>query len=336
MSISRRKFIKTVAGISAWAASAPTAVYGGVLDKVMNLIDSQTSSPPAATVVVGKDKRWEAGQISEVSIKEKIDHAVMQLTGKDKRVEAWKSLFSADDVVGIKVNCIAGRVLSSHLEIVHALTESLKEMGVKSNQIIIWDRLNADLEKAGYPIISSGKKIQYYGNDYHGYARNLEMMGSVGSLFCKILAEKCTAIINIPVLKDHDLAGVTIAMKNFYGAIHNPNKYHDNNCNPYIAELNTSPIIRKKMRLIVCDALLAQYNGGPAFKPQYTWQYGSILVGRDPVALDRIGWEIIEKKRQEKKLPSLKKAKREPAYIRTAAKLGLGEGDIKKIKVVNL
>ena len=89
-----------------------------------------------------------------------------------------------------------------------------------------------------------------------------------------ILAEKCTAIINVPVLKDHDLAGVTMAMKNFYGAIHNPNKYHDNNCNPYIAELNTSPIIKDKTRLIVCDALLAQYNGGPAFKPQYTWNYG--------------------------------------------------------------
>jgi uncharacterized protein (DUF362 family) len=336
MSVTRRKFIKTIAGISAWVAAAPTAAYGGVLDKVLNLIDPKPAPLPAATVVIGKDKRWEAGEISEAGIREKIDQGVMQLTGKDKRIEAWKSLFSPDDVVGIKVNCIAGRALSSHLEIVHALAESLQEIGVRANHIIVWDRLNSDLEKAGYPIVTSDRKVQYYGNDYHGYARSLEMMGSVGSLFCKILSEKCSAIINVPILKDHDLAGVTIAMKNFYGAIHNPNKYHDNNCDPYIAELNTSPIIRKKTRLIVCDALLAQYNGGPAFKPQYTWQYGGILVGRDPVALDRIGWDIIEKKRLEKKLPTLKEAKREPAYIRTAAKLGLGEGDIKKVKVVNL
>jgi len=27
-------------------------------------------------------------------------------------------------------------------------------------------------------------------------------------------------------LKDHDGAGVTIALKNMYGVIHNPNKYH--------------------------------------------------------------------------------------------------------------
>ncbi|HCN18724.1 MAG TPA: hypothetical protein DIS73_00300, partial [Planctomycetia bacterium] len=76
------------------------------------------------------------------------------------------------------------------------------------------------------------------------------------------------------------------------------------------------------------------YNGGPAFKRQWSWHFNGILVGRDPVALDRICANIIEDKRKEMGLPSLKQAKREPKYIRTAAALSLGEDDPKKIELV--
>ena len=39
------------------------------------------------------------------------------------------------------------------------------------------------------------------------------------------------------VLKDHDLAGVSLAMKNWYGVVHNPNKLHDDDCDPFVADL---------------------------------------------------------------------------------------------------
>ena len=77
------------------------------------------------------------------------------------------------------------------------------------------------------------------------------------------------------VLKDHDGAGVTIALKNMYGVIHNPNKYHPNGCNPYIADLNMLPEIRSRMRLTICDATTACYEGGPGYKPEYSWKNNS-------------------------------------------------------------
>jgi uncharacterized protein (DUF362 family) len=126
------------------------------------------------------------------------------------------------------------------------------------------------------------------------------------------------------VLKDHDLAGVSLSLKNFYGAIHNPNKYHDNNCDPYVADLNTHPYIKNKLRLIICDAITLQYHGGPAYKPQWAVDYRSILLSRDPVAIDRIGARLIEEKRKEKGLSSLKESGREPLHIATAAGKGLG------------
>jgi hypothetical protein len=53
--------------------------------------------------------------------------------------------------------------------------------------------------------------------------------------------------------------------------------------------------------------------------PQWTWPCNSLLVAADPVALDATGWQIIERKRAEKGMKSLKALDREPAYIRTAA-----------------
>jgi hypothetical protein len=122
-------------------------------------------------------------------------------------------------------------------------------------------------------------------------------------------------------------------MKNYYGAIYNPNKFHRNNCDPYIAELNTHPIIKEKQRLIVCDASRIQVNNGPAYFPRYSVDYGAILVGRDPVALDYQGWQIIEEERKRLKLPSLKTVEREPKYIMTASKLKLGRLDANVIRI---
>jgi uncharacterized Fe-S center protein len=53
--------------------------------------------------------------------------------------------------------------------------------------------------------------------------------------------------------------------------------------------------------------------------PQWSWPFNGILTSRDPVALDYIGWRIIEQKRAEKGIEPLRNVKREPAYIATAA-----------------
>ena len=64
-------------------------------------------------------------------------------------------------------------------------------------------------------------------------------------------------------------------------------------------------------------------------------QLNGIIVGRDPVALDRTCHGIIEEKREEMKLPSLKRANREPKYISTAATLVLGIGEPSKINLIH-
>ena len=79
-----------------------------------------------------------------------------------------------------------------------------------------------------------------------------------------------------------------------------------------------------------------QVEGGPAFHPAGAVTHGGLLLATDPVALDVVAWEILEQLRKEKKLPSLKKDKREPVHIATAARMRLGVGDRGRIDLVKV
>jgi len=265
-----------------------------------------------------------------------LDRAIQALYDCDSPLEAWKKVVRPEEVVGLKVNCLAGRGNATRPELVNAVCERLQQAGIK--EIVIWDRLNSDLESARFKIVERGSGIRCFGNDRLGFEDELATFGSVGSLLSRILTQVCDAVINLPVLKDHGIAGVTIALKSMFGAIHNPNKYHMNVCNPYVADVFMLPPIRQKVRLHICDATTAQYEGGPSFMPHWTWPFNSLIVGHDPVALDHTGWQIIEKKRAEVGMKSLRDMKREPVYIATAAdpQHGLGTNDPRKIMVVEV
>ncbi len=299
-----------------------------------------TAMNPSTIVIARDDSLYtETGSIKETSVSNLIHKAVMQLTHALSQEKAWQALFKPNDTVGIKLNCLSGKTMSPHVAVVESIIQGLKLAGLKDKNIIVFERFNRELETAGFRVRRMTEGVQCFGTDelpIGGYENEPQLAGSVGTCFSKIVSRLCTAIINVPVLKDHDLAGISVAMKNFFGVIHNPNKYHGNNCNPFIAELNTHPYLADKVRLIVCDALLAQCNGGPSYKPQWTWNYNGIIVGKDPVAMDRTCHTIIEDRRKEVKLPSLKQAHREPKYISTAAALGLGTDEPSKINLVHI
>ena len=262
-----------------------------------------------------------------------LNRSVCQLTGRREAREAWCALFKPSDRVGIKINALAGPRLCPRPGVVEAIVAGLRQAGVEDENIIIWDRFDHELEACGYELNRRGG-VRCFGTDAlrgSGYEGEISTLPHMGSCFSMILTRLCTALVNVPVLKDHDLAGVSGAMKNLYGVIHNPNKYHLNNCDPYVAELSTHPEIRGKLRLNVCDAIRPQYDGGPSYKPRLVWPLDMLLVSGDSVAIDRVSQEIIEAKRRAKGLPTLEEAGHPPKHIDTAAALDVGEGDPSRI-----
>jgi uncharacterized protein (DUF362 family) len=125
-------------------------------------------------------------------------------------------------------------------------------------------------------------------------------------------------------------------MKNWYGVVHNPNKLHADNCAPYVPHLVAFPLIRDRLRLSVVDGSLAQCHGGPARSPRWAWPYAGFLASTDPVALDAVGWQVLESRRKEVGLRPLAAEGREPRYIGGAARLGLGVADPARIERVDV
>lgn len=247
-----------------------------------------------------------------------LDNGLCRLFDCDNPVEAWQKIVKPGESVGLKVNCLAGYG-STHMLLTDAVIERLQQAGIKNRNIIIWDRLSKDLEDGGFKIQDQKNKVRVLGNDILGFNEELQFFGSAASLVCNTVFRECDSLINLSLLKDHSIAGLTMALKNMFGAIHNPNKYHLNAGNPYIADVNMLPPIRKKVRLHICDAIEAQYEGGPSFLPHWRWRLNSLLFSTDPVAMDYYGWQIIDKKRNEMGFKSLKEVGREPKYIATAA-----------------
>ncbi len=260
--------------------------------------------------------------------------ALRALTGmEDIKMAVQK--FIPSGAVGMKTNCLARKFNSTPVALTDALADLLVQSGIVENKIIIWDRTNWELETAGYKLNTSSSGTRRFGTDTDGvgYSRDFFTSGDVNSLVSRILTDIVDYNINVPVLKDHSIAGLSAGLKNLYGTINNPNKWHANNCDPYAAQVAALEPIRKKNRLTVIDAIKVQYNGGPGYDSRYVEYYNGLILSDDPIAADRIGLEIVEYLRKKNNLPSLEKVERPVKYLATAEKNGLGTADISKIEL---
>lgn len=130
-----------------------------------------------------------------------------------------------------------------------------------------------------------------------------------------VVSRMVNKVITIPCLKDHKSAGVTLALKNMsHGMNNNVARSHlagiyrpgggvsgPNQCNTFIPTAVNQPLIKEKMALHIMDGLVGVYEGGPgAWNRSWgVWPYKSLFFATDPVAMDHVGWAIVDRKRAE-------------------------------------
>jgi uncharacterized protein (DUF362 family) len=290
---------------------------------------------PTPRVAIARREALLRGAVAEHQhlLSEMLRKALQKVTRAPDEAGAWRQLFRPGDRIGIKVNTLG---LSTQPVVVDVIVQGLLRAGIPAEDILIWDRFDTELSRAGFKLNQKGPGARCRGTDATqyggGYQDQVEISGSIGSCFSRIVAEEVTALICVPVLKDHNLAGVSLGMKNFYGAIHNPNKYHDRNCDPYVADVVSHRFIAPKWRLTVCDATRAQYHAGPGRNPGYAWPFGGLIVGADFVATDAVAADLLENERRRRGLKSLAEENRPPKHIATAATRGLGVADLADIE----
>lgn len=307
------------------AQARPTRHQGG-RSKVVQVVHSKSFD----------DK----GQLVPQIVQQMVDRAVMELTGKPTAKDAWSSLFSPKEKVGLKPNMLGRHLLWTNTATVAAVVAGLKSAGVREENMYMWDLKAFDIS----PLYKHFRKTKVHvktTKDW-GYGSTPYKIASGKTTHLVKPFEKVDAIVNIPVIKDHKLAGVTCALKSIYGSIDNPRDMHagavEMNCNPMAAELNGLPAVRSKYRLILADAHRILIEGGPWGNAEHRRQINSVFAATDPVAMDRVAWTLIDEHRIKAKLGALTDRKvgakgrmGHPLHVLTADKLGLGIADPKRI-----
>ena len=108
----------------------------------------------------------------------------------------------------------------------------------------------------------------------------------------------CTALINMPGLKTHSLTGIGTVIKNYIMFSGNARNYHFAN-SAKLGEIWNLEFVKGKTKLILVDALAPICDKGPQVDPAYRWAYNGLIAGTDPVAVETVGMDIIQKKRNE-------------------------------------
>ncbi len=160
---------------------------------------------------------------------------------------------------------------------------------------------------------------------------NQHVFNGKHSYFGKLLTQRLTKIINVPVFKNTG-NGVSMATKNLgYGAVCNTNRLHRPLFFDVCTEVLAFPVIRDKLVLNVTDALRAQYDGGPMPLAQATYLHNSLYFATDPFALDMVCHRLMVEKRKAMGV----KVNEHPMYseyLRYGERLGLGVADPEKIR----
>ena len=125
----------------------------------------------------------------------------------------------------------------------------------------------------------------------------LRVMPSGASRFCPSPPTQASVLINMPILKDHGIAGLSGALKNNFGLVHNPNKFHLNGCDPHVAEVNAVAVVRRQAAAGDLRRAAGAGGGRPGLSRRGGRDLRRVLLATDPVALDVVAWELLEKLR---------------------------------------
>ena len=341
-SMSRRRFLKGTigAGIALGALSQmnPSSVVAQVGQPPLGGEPLEKKLIPV--VEAKSEKAWDGDVLNESVVSEMLDKAMMKLTGRDTAKEAFKDFVLPNDVVGIKVNPLGGKLLSSHRIIVDKIIDGLYGAGVLKNQIIIWDRFANHLTAAGYEINQTDKDVRVFASDSPGVGYDDDVFyetekdikvrrenDSIKSRYSKIVTQEINVIINVPVMKHHAITGVSGCLKNLaFGSVDNTRRFHSMplNCDPAISDIFAHAVIKDKLVLNIVDGLLGAFDGGPMYDPDGVWKYGGIFVSRDPVALDQFVLDTINEKRAEAKHEQVSRL---AGHISSSWRAGLGTND---------
>ncbi len=278
---------------------------------------------------------WGGDDLVPNALREMLNASITQLTGLKDAREAWRALFAPEERIAIKVNAFRNSVIWTHMPLVMAVTDALQDAGMPAENLVIFDYYTRELEEVGYTVNRDGPGVRCYGTD-RDYTSGWRIVDTAIELSDVLLS--CDALINMPVLKSHRIAGLTFALKNHYGTLSHPERFHRGDRIDWgMPELNALPAIKDRTRLIIGDMLEAclRYNNAYPY-----WEADlrgdAILMSFDPVAHDAVGFEVFKTLLDADGGNASAAAHKVAAWLGNATELGLGTHDPAHMDVVEV
>jgi hypothetical protein len=276
---------------------------------------------------------WYGDYVSQAVVDLMTDRGVMDLTGTARRAAAWQAIlpaYTAGQKVAIKINLNnAGcgdddPVIDALPQPVNSVILGLKAIGVSENDIWVYDVTNGwhngempsrlvDKITPLYP------NVQFHSNEAGcstalGYSTSQKVHFNVppgraisDRPICNALAQ-ATYLINLPIMKKHGMAGVTLGFKNHFGSIDRCDLVHwsiELGDPGYLSTYNglidiyNNTHFKNKTVLTIGDSLYGarvdNYSEVPSRWPTFGNQSpNSLFFSKDPVAIDCVMYDFLE------------------------------------------
>jgi hypothetical protein len=373
----RRAFVRLFAGVPLAASLKPAAGLPRlhVVTKYHRMPRLGMPGPyPGVVAQIRSDRCVDeaTGTANADVVREMLTRGICTLTGDATPEDAWKRFFTPADVVGLKVSCGGYPYCISAYEIVAEVVRQLTTLGIPPGNVYVYERFQNQMDQCNYAahlpegIHSVAAETANRHADNAGYDPftyiEADFFGEddTRSNMMRLVSERLTKIINIPNMKDHRAAGVTGCLKNIaYGSFSNVARTHykgRSHTYSFVGALASVEPLRSRTVLQIMDGLRGVWHGGPfARTNKYVFYPKRILMGTDPVAIDRLMRDVIDQKRTElgalsifnrspEKMrtdqaternqgPDVDIIFREPEHIEYASTLGLGVADRTKISI---
>jgi uncharacterized protein (DUF362 family) len=295
-SVKRRSFLKVTASAAA-ATALPQSPLG-----------AQETAAPAATVVV----------VHGSDIPKMLEAGIAKLGG-------WSAFIKPGMKVAIKPNVAWNSTPeqggNTHPDLVKACVQAAEAKG--ASKISLPENTchpeKSTFKASGVEECLQGTKGRLYRPAKDDYQKVDLPQGKIVksvSVPKDILESDC--LINMPVAKHHSGATLTLSMKNWMGSVSNEDRraWHRDGLHQCIADIST--LIKPK--LVIIDATRIMLTKGPQGPGEQAHPH-ELILSTDPVAADAYAATLF------------KKAPFDIGYIQLGHEMGLGCGDLAKIKI---
>jgi hypothetical protein len=314
----------------------PIGVAKGIFPGRVTWIRDNTATPWD-----GKTGNWWAeGNINESALARMYSRSLQSLTGASNDAKAWRALFKhynrthgrgnrgwrQGELIAIKININNTYKPDDTDNDIDQSTQSTRQLlrqltgpaGVAQKDIVVYDasvgwKVRAIPDRIYKPLHEEFPEVRWMdgqgspGREKPEWVANAISYTSpeveLGSELPKAVVE-ASYLINVALLKGHEMAGVTLCAKNHFGSIRFPQKDH----RKYVTQMNGkrgdysafvdlmgSPNLGGKTLLYIVDGLYGMQTNVGAPQERDRWQRlfhgqwsASYFMSQDPVAIESV------------------------------------------------